>query len=514
MTTVTVREVMTLAPLRGSYVVAGAAGLDRVVRGVNVMEVPDIEDFVAVGELLLTTAYPVRDRPERLVELLPVLRDRGLAGLAIKPLRYLDHLPDGLADAADALAFPVLVVPDDTSFNDVIGAVLAVVLAEYGPDPARTEAIRERLTGIALSGGGLEEIARTLAGALDRTVRIVDDDAVVLGGPPDPRSPSAVGDVHVDPPGGDHGAADGDARWEFPITVAGVRRGRVLVGGADEPTPGQRRLVRQACFAAGMHLAQALAAIELDRRLGVVFLEELVTGTRMDAAGLRQRARLFGWDLDGVTTVLVAAGSAEVPETALRSAARRTLGPRAVAWQRGTEVVALVPTPGAGAGATSRAREEGWRDALRTAGAGDVVVGSGPPATDLTALPGSHSGGREAVRIARATHRTAVRHGDLAFERLVLGLPREQLARFVEDQLGPLVRHDAHADGDLCRTLEVFLGLGNAAEAARQLYVHYNTMKHRLQRIGDLLDVDLRDPRTRLALALALEARMLLAAAE
>jgi len=40
--------------------------------------------------------------------------------------------------------------------------------------------------------------------------------------------------------------------------------------------------------------------------------------------------------------------------------------------------------------------------------------------------------------------------------------------------------------------------------------VHYTTMKHRLQRIGDLLDADLHDPRTRTALALALEAHRLL----
>ncbi|WP_225753358.1 PucR family transcriptional regulator ligand-binding domain-containing protein [Actinotalea sp. Marseille-Q4924] len=495
---VTVREIMTLAPLHGTYVLAGASGLDRVVTGVNVMEVPDIEEYVKEGELLLTTAYPVRDRPERLVELLPVLRARGLAGLAIKPLRYLERLPDRLAQQADALGFPVLIVPDGTSFNEVIGSVLAVVLAEYGAEPARTEAIRERLTGIALSGGGLEEIARTLAGALDRSVTIVDDDAVVLGG-----RPRAT--VEVGPPDADHG------RWEFPITVAGVPRGRVLVGGEEEPTLGQRRLIRQACFAAGMHIAQALASIELDRRLGVVFLEELVTGTRLDAAALRRRARLFGWDLDGGTTVLVAACTTEPLEAGLQATARRVLGPRAVAWLRGTQVIALAPT--AAAGTTGTTREEALARALEATGAGRTVVASGAPARELTDLPAGHATAQEALRIAHVTHRTAVRYPDLAFERLVLSLPRAELEAFVEDQIGPLVRHDEQADGELCRTLEEVLGLGNAAEAARRLFVHYNTMKHRLQRIGDLLGADLREPRTRLALALALEARRLVAAA-
>jgi purine catabolism regulator len=114
-------------------------------------------------------------------------------------------------------------------------------------------------------------------------------------------------------------------------------------------------------------------------------------------------------------------------------------------------------------------------------------------------------------RLAHVTRRTAARHADLGFERLILRLPPEELQAFVRDQIGPLVEQDAHGDGDLCATLEVFLGLGNAAESARRLFIHYNTMKYRLQRIADLLGVDLHEPRSRLSLALALEARRLTA---
>jgi PucR family transcriptional regulator, purine catabolism regulatory protein len=42
-----------------------------------------------------------------------------------------------------------------------------------------------------------------------------------------------------------------------------------------------------------------------------------------------------------------------------------------------------------------------------------------------------------------------------------------------------------------------------------RLYIHYNTMKHRMGRIVELLDVDLHDPRVRLSLAVALAARAL-----
>ena len=133
---ITVREVLTLPALRGNFVVAGADGLDRAVTGVNVMEVPDIESFVKPGELLITTAYPLREHPEDLAVLVRTLATLGLAALAVKTGRYLERLPDDALAAANELGLPIVLLAEDTSFIDVIGAVLAVVLSEYGADPA------------------------------------------------------------------------------------------------------------------------------------------------------------------------------------------------------------------------------------------------------------------------------------------------------------------------------------------------------------------------------------------
>ncbi len=504
MSSTSVADVLTLPALRGAHVLAGREGLGRVVTGVNVMEVPDIEDYVVAGELLLTTAYPVRDRPERLVELLNIFATRGLAAIAIKPLRYLDRLPDQLVTEADRLGFPVLVLRDDTAFNEVIGAVLAVVLAEYGPDPGGADAIRERLTGVALAGGGLEEIARTLAGALDRSVTIVDHDNESLG--------------RAEPDGRTNGPtpASDDQIWAFPITVAGATRGNVLVAGSGEPTLGQRRLIRQSCFAAGMHIAQAVAGLELDRRLRVLFLEEIVTGPSIDEPTLRQRSGLFGWDLAGKNVVLVARCTFELSDLSIAAAARSALPPGTLSWSRGSEVLAIVPLLGSDPRSDRRdathltgdppwSLPTAWREALLHAGAGSPVIAAGSVETGPSRIADSHSAAREALRIAQMTSRTVVRHGDLALERLILAMPPALRAEFVDQQIGGLIKHKEATKGDLCATLAAYLGVGNGAEAARRLYIHYNTMKHRLARIAGLTGADLHDPRTRLALALALE---------
>jgi len=113
---------------KSARVLAGAAGLGRTVRYVNVMEVPDILDWVKPDELLLTTAYPLRDDRAGLADLVPRLADRGLAGLAVKPARYLDAVPQVMLTAADRLGFPLLELPAETVLADIINAVLGLIL--------------------------------------------------------------------------------------------------------------------------------------------------------------------------------------------------------------------------------------------------------------------------------------------------------------------------------------------------------------------------------------------------
>ncbi len=104
----------------------------------------------------------------------------------------------------------------------------------------------------------------------------------------------------------------------------------------------------------------------------------------------------------------------------------------------------------------------------------------------------------------------AVRYRDMAADRLLLLLYRDNLsalAGFVDDTLGPLLRHDASSPMTLLPTLESFVTHGGRLrETAADIFVHRNTLAYRLDRAAEVLGADLRDPRTRLAIELALRA--------
>ena len=90
-------------------------------------------------------------------------------------------------------------------------------------------------------------------------------------------------------------------------------------------------------------------------------------------------------------------------------------------------------------------------------------------------------------------------------ERLIHALSRsEDLAPF-RALVEPLVEHDQTRGSDLVKTLRTFFAAGaNASEAADRLFLHRNSMTYRLERIGKLTGLDLKEPGQALALQLGL----------
>ena len=103
-----------------------------------------------------------------------------------------------------------------------------------------------------------------------------------------------------------------------------------------------------------------------------------------------------------------------------------------------------------------------------------------------------------------------VQFTEMGADRLLLVLLRDRPAEmhaFVEHTLGPLLRHDARSANPLLPTVRSFVEHGGRLrETAAEIYVHRNTLAYRLDRAAEILGADLKEPRARLAIELALRA--------
>ena len=133
----TVREVLDLAVMDSATILAGEDGLDRLVERLNMMEVPDVLPWVRPAELLVTSGYPLRELSSRQVSrMVRELSRRGLAGLCIKLGRFVPELPPSAVKAANAEGFPILAMPADLAFTDLMSAALGELLGPAGGSAA------------------------------------------------------------------------------------------------------------------------------------------------------------------------------------------------------------------------------------------------------------------------------------------------------------------------------------------------------------------------------------------
>jgi purine catabolism regulator len=410
---------------------------------------------------------------------------------------------------ADRLAFPLIELPPPTSFNDVIAAVLGVILDVQSTQLLRAAEIHERFMSIVLSGGGLRQIAEALAEAIAMPIAIVDPSGATLAQSPD--FDPAQSDVPAD-------------AIRQAIRAGGEDHGTIVVlGRRDRLGDDELESLDYAATIAALRLVQARAVAEADRRFQAVCLEELVTGHVADRAALMERAAAFGWDLSTPHSVLVAeiqqlrerpfgrlAGSAD--ESAARhrlvDAARLTLGQRAIVWERTAGIAALLPATRS-RGAARQSGTELLAEAARRLPDAVVDVGVGTPTDDPLTLDASFREARTSIAVAGWSrgHGMVSLFEELALDRLLFNAPPADRAGFIEGTIGALVAYDERHRTSLVETLDVYLTTRNVADAARRLYVHYNTLANRLERIATIVGPFVDDADRCLTLGLALRLR-------
>lgn len=477
-----VRAVVRALRHADAHVVAGDAGLARPVVKARLAATAEHLRRVTAGDLVVTTGS-VADEPWE--QLIGRLEAAQVAALALR-LDDMTELPPALLDAADRLALPVITFPADAALADVTSAIVDALLDAQRERLERMLDVHQRFARIVLAGGGPAEIAEALHDVLGCTVAIVgsDGDPLVIV-PSD--APDAVLALDPDAPG----------RVSHPVRAGDQTYGSIVAMCATEHLRDDSAVaLERAAMAVAMRQAQAAAVAAAEERFASISLEELISGHVSSAVEIVERAASFGWDLTRPRAVLLA--SVDPPTdprvlasalTTIAAASRATLGRDAIVWQRSATIAALV-APITDDPAERRTIAEGLRreldQRLRTA---TVSIGVGRRVTAPTELARSFVEASRAVdvgRWAKGRHVTEV-FDQLGLERLLSSVPEGELAEFVRHTIGPLHDHDRVHATELVDTLAMWLETRNVAEAARRMYVHYNTLKNRLERVEAIL---------------------------
>jgi len=535
----TVAEALKLKPFRSARVVAGQGGLDNVIRWVHIVDIPDVLELTfRGGELLLTTAYALKDAADLQQRLIPALVEKGLAGMVVAIGRYFHRIPPDMVAAADELNFPIIEVPWELPFIEVTEALFQRLISEQYELLRRSFRIHQTLTQVALKGEGMDSLARTLAQLLGRSVIIEDADLTMLAyatlGPVDEARQQSIGEGRSTPEvlteleqQGLFTALRADPRPRrvpplphlgmtmeriiAPIMVGDDIYGYVWVIAGDHPLEElDFRAIEHAATVGALILVREQAVREAEQRLQGDFLDALLSNTGQGDALLVQRAAQLGYDLSRPHQVLMIGSDDEASPRSLNAVDHllgRVLSRReetALVTRRQERLVVVLE----GDETAGKALAQELREAASHLSS-SFSIGIGRSYSSLADLHRSYAEAEEALHLGRLTagpgHVTAF--SDLGFLHWLYHLPPEcRRENPYLDKVQALAAHDAERHSELLPTLEAYLDLGgNAQRTATHLFIHRNTLLYRLKRIEEICQVDLNDPLTRLNLHLALK---------
>src|SRR4051794_34788010 len=264
-------------------------------------------------------------------------------------------------------------------------------------------------------------------------------------------------------------------------------------GGERDLREAVLRYSREVAFSAAEVYARAAEVRGAwDARLEALVVDALVRGEADDS--VRSRVAALGWSGRGSTLVMVGTTSFpldDVRAADLRRFTRRTADDALVGTQGDRLVVFLGGEGDLQAGA---------RSLLHRFGPGPVVIG--PPVADLADAARSARAALAGLVAAPAWPGAPrpVQADDLLPERVLTGDPVARRT-LVTQAYRPLLA----SSGSLLETVSAYLGAGRSLEAAaRQLYVHPNTVRYRLRRVSEVTGWDPLDPREAYVLQTAL----------
>jgi purine catabolism regulator len=146
----------------------------------------------------------------------------------------------------------------------------------------------------------------------------------------------------------------------------------------------------------------------------------------------------------------------------------------------------------------------------------EVEIGIGK-VYEILSISKSFNEAQDSFNMASGLRKGKVVHYD---NHMIVNLLRgdnsnEKLMDFYKNTIGKLVEYDKENGTNLVETMEAYFRQnGNITEAAKELFVHRNTLIYRIDKIKMILDSDLKDSEELLEIQLGFKIRNILKSSE
>ena len=536
---ISLEKLLKLEILKDSKVLAGKGGLKNKITKVNVMEVPDIIDWVSQGEFLITTAYSIRDDLKILEEIIPKLKEKGVAGLGIKVGRYVKELPENIVKLANEINFPILEVPLYVSHTDIISVILTEVISEQTNLLLDIERYNKEAMDIVIKGGNLNDIAKKLHNNIGNTLAIyenINDRCEIICC--DNIDKSEIEKIvykfissnnyckklyyeHVDKINGED-----IKRVTIPVIINKIEYGNVFIwtDNSDINTL-QKMIIELYINIIMLEFAKRISIHSMESNYKLEFFDDLLSRSKSRVKRAIEKSKNYNFNTNNkycIIEIRLRAWNDEILYDYKEEINNlifiinriiKSYKNNIIYVERGDRIILLYGN--VKSYNSVKIREDTlnlcktiYADAVKKINSMEIIVGIGRSYIDISQLYKSQEQAKLIVEhLSKSTTESIIHYDDLGVYRILAHDEiKGELIDFCKDTIMPLIEYDEEYDSELVKTLKQYFKFnGNMKKVSEKMYMHYNTIVYRVNKIKAITGLDIEESDNSLNLQIALK---------
>lgn len=522
----TVKEVLTV--LKELSLLAGQNGLDRMIRSVTVLDNPYLHEWIVGGELVITTGYIYKDKPQDFKEMLIRLNNAGIACVCIKLGRFIGVLPQDIAEYADEVGLPIISIPLHFRMTDLVNPVLISSINEKAKLIQLSEKIHRSFTELVIEGGSVPQIIETLKSIIKKDVayyelcfneHYVTSDFLDIK---DKIFSCSLQNIKK--------------RYRnYRVYLEEKDYGYIFLN-EDHDSPNiqnyQEIAIEHACTTLILDIQKRISKQQIESKYRDEFVLDLIHNKINSEEELNARSRIYGWDFKkGLIAIIVeidyfknkytdiidpqAIRQLENSKSYIFSLVKgiiRDSCPDSSYTEFSDSIVFLISPAGKDENKyISQIKRIGERvkERLNKNTEYTVMIGIGNFKSSPIEVYQSFNEALQAVKLGRILYKSnsIVCFDDLEVYRILTFIAgRQESIDFCLQNIGKIVMYDKKKKTDYLNTLSCIVNKDwNLKDAAKELFLHYNTMRYKYKRIMQIIGISDLTPDKKLSISLCMK---------
>ena len=513
-----VHEILKNKHFKHAKIVAGKSGLYRHVRWVHVLERTSIENFLNGNELILSTGIGWEGDKEVFSSIVQQSIDSNVAGLCIELGRYISEIPQEVIELAEAHDFPIIAFSKEVRFIDITQEIHSLLIKKNYQILSDLEEYSNRLNQLLLSSNPQQRILQLLHEHLKMTVFYMPNQGKVQV---ISKKTSAEQDKLFQLLKDNHVSNHMNIAHQSVQAMNQTFAELFIISDLETITEYESLILDRSATALAQSLFRELYVEEHRKAKEAEWVGRWLEGDYSYEEIHRYLLELEPNLKPNGCTVLHC--KADHLDEFISEFTYLLVYLRSVFEQRGIFLLSHIQKNQMSFILINKWKTDDLKrrvqdgidylhnsEYIKRIELPNIKFGVGKLINQLSQIKESYRTAKQTMKIRERmpTKLSSYFYEDLYIFRLVLAANEQGvLSEFISDYLGPILLHDQKKNGELLKTLKVYLQCkGAKKETAEQLHIVRQTLYHRLDKLYELIGDDFMDPYKRQAIEVAITA--------